>query len=246
MSPDAGCGVRPVLLLHAARCHSVGWVWAPYSAAACRSARARQPQPDVASGTSVTRPLTHAVPHQQRLCPAHTSPHMPTTAPHSNPTPSHPTPLRLATPPQTRARPQAGKEDEAEELFKTALEIREKLLGPLALDTAASLSDMTLLLMDQGRLAEAEPLLRRCGAGQAWVEDDAVGPQSTPHACSAGWPQSTPGSHERGGCLRRVTSPCSFRRLLAPVPCRVSAILPRAPTRMMHRVRLLPPAIVLA
>jgi hypothetical protein len=44
---------------------------------------------------------------------------------------------------------QAGKLGEAEELFKTALEIRERLLGGLHLDTAASLSDMTLLLLDQ-------------------------------------------------------------------------------------------------
>ncbi len=50
---------------------------------------------------------------------------------------------------------------EAEELFTAALEIREKVLGPAHLDTAASLGDMTLLLLEQGRLAEAEPLFRR-------------------------------------------------------------------------------------
>ncbi len=54
-----------------------------------------------------------------------------------------------------------GKLEEAEELFTAALEIRERVLGSVHLDTAASLSDMTMLQVDQGRLLEAEPLFRR-------------------------------------------------------------------------------------
>ena len=59
---------------------------------------------------------------------------------------------------------QLGKLEEAEELFTAALDIRERVLGSVHLDTAASLSDMTMLQVDQGRLLEAEPLFRR------WVQ----------------------------------------------------------------------------
>lgn len=46
-------------------------------------------------------------------------------------------------------------------LFQRALKIREKALGPDHLDVAASLNNLAILYNDQGRYAEAEPLIDR-------------------------------------------------------------------------------------
>ena len=50
---------------------------------------------------------------------------------------------------------------EAEPLFRRALAIREKSLGPDHPDVANSLNGLAALLNDTDRRAEAEPLFRR-------------------------------------------------------------------------------------
>ncbi|MFC2032217.1 tetratricopeptide repeat protein, partial [Chloroflexota bacterium] len=50
---------------------------------------------------------------------------------------------------------------EAEPLYKRALEIREKVLGPEHPDTATSLNNLAGLYNDQGLYKEAEPLYKR-------------------------------------------------------------------------------------
>jgi tetratricopeptide (TPR) repeat protein len=54
-----------------------------------------------------------------------------------------------------------GKYDEAELLYRRALAIREKVLGPDHPDVAASLNNLATLLDKQGKYDEAEPLYRR-------------------------------------------------------------------------------------
>ena len=55
---------------------------------------------------------------------------------------------------------------------KRALAIREKALGPDHPDVAASLNNLATLYIDQGRYAEAEPLLKRALA----IREKALGP----------------------------------------------------------------------
>jgi tetratricopeptide (TPR) repeat protein len=50
---------------------------------------------------------------------------------------------------------------EAEPLYRQALEIRQKVLGPEHPSTAISLNTLALLLQDQGKFDEAEPLYRQ-------------------------------------------------------------------------------------
>ncbi len=54
-----------------------------------------------------------------------------------------------------------GNNTEAEPLYRRALEIREKQLGPNHPDVAQSLNNLAELLRAQGNYAEAEPLYRR-------------------------------------------------------------------------------------
>ena len=54
-----------------------------------------------------------------------------------------------------------GRYAEAEPLYKRALAIREKALGPDHPDVATSLNNLALLYDDQGRYADAEPLFKR-------------------------------------------------------------------------------------
>ena len=54
-----------------------------------------------------------------------------------------------------------GRYSEAEPLFRDALEIREKQLGPEHPDVASSLNNLAGLLQVQGKYAEAEPLYLR-------------------------------------------------------------------------------------
>ena len=54
-----------------------------------------------------------------------------------------------------------GKYKEAEPLYKRALEIREKALGPDHPDTATCLNNLALLYRDQGKYEKAEPLYKR-------------------------------------------------------------------------------------
>ena len=66
-----------------------------------------------------------------------------------------------------------GRYLEAEPLYKHALAIREKLLGPDSPDLAASLNDLGELYRVQGRNAEAEPLYKRAIA----ILEKAIGPE---------------------------------------------------------------------
>ena len=59
-----------------------------------------------------------------------------------------------------------GKLNEAEPLYRRALEGREKTLGPDHLHTLISVNNLGLLLYTQGKLNEAEPLLRRALEGR--------------------------------------------------------------------------------
>ena len=54
-----------------------------------------------------------------------------------------------------------GKYEQAEPLYKRALAIREQRLGPENRSTAAVLSDLALLYMDQGKYQQAETLFQR-------------------------------------------------------------------------------------
>ncbi len=54
-----------------------------------------------------------------------------------------------------------GRYDEAEPLYRRALAIGEKTLGPNHPDVATRLNNLALLLSAQGKYAEAEPLYRR-------------------------------------------------------------------------------------
>ena len=54
-----------------------------------------------------------------------------------------------------------GAYDKAEPLYKRALEIREKVLGPEHLDTAASLNNLAVLYHDKGAYDKAEPLYKQ-------------------------------------------------------------------------------------
>lgn len=54
-----------------------------------------------------------------------------------------------------------GQYDEAEELFKRALALREKNAGPNDLQVAKTLDTLSQMYVNQSRLGEAEPLMRR-------------------------------------------------------------------------------------
>ena len=65
-----------------------------------------------------------------------------------------------------------GRYAEAEPLYKRALAIREKALGPDHPDVARSLNNLAELYENQGRYAEAEPLYKRALA----IREKALGP----------------------------------------------------------------------
>src|SRR5262249_16063197 len=69
-----------------------------------------------------------------------------------------------------------GRYQEAEPLFKRALAIREKALGPEHPDTAGGLNNLALLFSDQGCYEEAEPLYKRALA----IREKVLGPEH-PH-----------------------------------------------------------------
>ena len=59
-----------------------------------------------------------------------------------------------------------GNVNEAEILYRRALETREQTLGLEHPDTLTSVNDLGTFLMKQGKLAEAEPLLQRAVEGR--------------------------------------------------------------------------------
>ena len=65
-----------------------------------------------------------------------------------------------------------GRYAEAEPLYKRALAIQEKALGPDHPDVATALNNLAVLYRHQGRYAEAEPLYKRALA----IEEKALGP----------------------------------------------------------------------
>ena len=65
-----------------------------------------------------------------------------------------------------------GRYAEAEPLYKRALAIREKALGPDHPDVALSLNNLAFLYDKQGRYADAEPLYKRSLA----ISEKALGP----------------------------------------------------------------------
>ena len=65
-----------------------------------------------------------------------------------------------------------GRYADAEPLYKRALAIREKALGPDHPDVATSLNNLAELYRDQGRYADAEPLYKRALA----IYEKALGP----------------------------------------------------------------------
>ena len=65
-----------------------------------------------------------------------------------------------------------GRYDDAEPLFRHALAIDEKTLGPNHPDVATWLNDLALLLADQGNYRDAEPLFRRALA----IDEKVLGP----------------------------------------------------------------------
>jgi tetratricopeptide (TPR) repeat protein len=54
--------------------------------------------------------------------------------------------------------------DEAEDLFRKSLAVRERLLGPTDRDIAMALNNLGVLLLERNRSAEAQPLLERAVA----------------------------------------------------------------------------------
>jgi tetratricopeptide (TPR) repeat protein len=65
-----------------------------------------------------------------------------------------------------------GRYGEAEPLYRQALAISEKALGPDHPDVATSLNNLALLYRDEGRFAEAEPLFQQALA----IIEMALGP----------------------------------------------------------------------
>jgi tetratricopeptide (TPR) repeat protein len=68
----------------------------------------------------------------------------------------------------------SGRYSEAEPIFKRALAIREKTLGPNHPDVATTLSYLALLYHDHGRDADAEPLFKRSLAIHEKVLSDRI------------------------------------------------------------------------
>ncbi len=66
-----------------------------------------------------------------------------------------------------------GKYVRAELLYRRALAIREKVLGPEHLDVATSLNNLAALYLGQGKYAEAEPLYQRALA----IKEKTLGPE---------------------------------------------------------------------
>jgi tetratricopeptide (TPR) repeat protein len=66
----------------------------------------------------------------------------------------------------------AGRYSDAEPLYKRALAIHEKALGPDHPDVATSLNNLAALYNSQGRYADAEPLLKRSLA----IREKVLGP----------------------------------------------------------------------
>ncbi len=54
-----------------------------------------------------------------------------------------------------------GDDAEAEQIYKRALAIKEKVLGPDHPDVAMTLNNLVVLYKSQGKYTEAEPLYRR-------------------------------------------------------------------------------------
>ena len=67
---------------------------------------------------------------------------------------------------------QQGRYSEAEPLFKQALDLKEKILGPDHLDVAEVLQSLALLYLQQDRFGEAEALLKR----SLEIEEKTLGP----------------------------------------------------------------------
>ncbi len=70
-------------------------------------------------------------------------------------------PLAASLSDEARLYYQQGENDQAEQLYRRSLAIREKALGPDHPDVATSLDNLAELYQAQGKYAEAEPLLQR-------------------------------------------------------------------------------------
>src|SRR5262249_40223739 len=66
----------------------------------------------------------------------------------------------------------AGKYDEALPYFESALEIRERMLGPDHLDVSQAINGLALLHYYRGEYSKAEPLYQRALA----IQEKALGP----------------------------------------------------------------------
>ena len=89
-----------------------------------------------------------------------------------------------------------GRYAEAEPLYKRALAIDEKALGPDHPDVATALNNLAGLYDDQGRYAEAEPLYKRALA----IREKALGPDHPDVAASL---NNLAALYRRPGPLRR-------------------------------------------
>ena len=99
-----------------------------------------------------------------------------------------------------------GKLDEAEALYRRALEGMERVLGPDHSDTLTSVNNLGLLLQARGELAEAEVLCRRALEGRERV----LGPDHS----------STLSSVNNLGSLLKAGGKLDEAEALFVVPCR--------------------------
>ena len=96
-----------------------------------------------------------------------------------------------------------GRYAEAEPLYKRALAIREKALGPDHPDVAASLNNLAVLYAAQGRYADAEPLYKRSLA----IREKVFGPDHSDVALSL----------NNLAAVRRARSLCRSRAVVQAV-----------------------------
>ncbi|MGA8611603.1 MAG: tetratricopeptide repeat protein, partial [Xanthobacteraceae bacterium] len=91
---------------------------------------------------------------------------------------------------------------EAEPLYRSALAIDEKSLGPDHPNVATDLNNLALLLQDTNRLVEAEPLMRRALA----IDEKSYGPDHPNVAPDLQQPRPIAASHQ-SACRGRAADP---------------------------------------
>ena len=87
-----------------------------------------------------------------------------------------------------------GKLEEAEPLYREALEGKRATLGDRHLTPSASINNLGLLFQDQGKLEEAEPLFREALEGMRATLGDRhphTSHPTTPHDSCMTWASST-------------------------------------------------------